>query len=135
MSIVYGVRRTAGDRQFRFRKAILLGTLLVATVLTGWDHSGFLQAEISQVKAQSRLFQTTPGAHRSRMACKRAGVRVPLAPQFKALNRDFVRGLPASLVATRRRAIRATRPAGAARHLVIRCLIGEFDVQMCAAGN
>jgi hypothetical protein len=80
VSIVYGVGWTIGDRQFRFRKAILLGTLLVATVPTGRDHSGLLQADISQVKAQSRLFQTIPGAHRSRMACKRSGVRIPIAP-------------------------------------------------------
>jgi hypothetical protein len=77
-----------------------LVTLLVATVPTNWDHSGLLQADIRHVNGPSRHAQTAAGAQQSRMACKRPGVRVPLAPLFREPNRDLVQALSAGLVAT-----------------------------------
>jgi hypothetical protein len=75
-------------------------TLLVATVPTCRDHSGLLQADIRHVNGPSRRFHTIPGAQQSRMACKRSGVRISLAPQVRELNRYLVQEPSSGLVAT-----------------------------------
>jgi hypothetical protein len=57
-----------------------LVTLLVATVQANRDNSGLLQTDVRQVNSRSRRFQTASGADKSWMACKRSGVRIPVAP-------------------------------------------------------
>src|ERR1022692_1493483 len=62
-----------------------LGTLLVATVPEHPDSSRLLQPSFPQVDGQPSLIQTRPDPRQSRMACKRSGVRIPIAPPVQRI--------------------------------------------------
>jgi hypothetical protein len=57
-----------------------LGTVLVATVQARRQSSRLLQPGFPQANGQSSFIQTRPDLRQNRMACKRSGVRISVAP-------------------------------------------------------
>ena len=76
-----------------------LGTVLVATVQARRQSSRLLQPGFPQANGQSSFIQTRPDLRQNRMACKRSGVRIPIAPPILSsrISKTFFEHIPGLL--------------------------------------